>query len=93
MEDLAPSPDPQNGEDLMRPPAPATPGYQLEQLIEDAEQHAPLPVQSSDADEPSSRIEASEQASDESDPTEVSLEDTIRKYIPDNSDLANSLER
>ena len=103
MEDLASSLDRQNAEDLMRPPAPATPGYQLEQLIEHTEQHAPPSVQFSDSGEPPSPREASEQSSDDSDSIGVSLEetdmtgssleDTIRKYVPDGSDLAISLEQ
>jgi hypothetical protein len=103
MEDLVLSLDRQNAEDLMRPTAPAAPGYQSEQLIEHTEQHAPPSVQSPDAGEPSSPREASEQASDDSDPngvsleetdmTGLSLEDTIRKYVPDGSDIAISLEQ
>ena len=103
MEDLASSLDRQTAEDLMRPPAPATPGYQLEQLIEHTEQHAPPSVQFSDSGEPPSPREASEQSSDDSDSigvsleetdmTGLSLEDTIRKYVPDGSELAISLEQ
>lgn len=103
MEDLVSSLDRQNAEDLMRPTAPATPGYQSEQLMEHTDQHAPPSVQSSDTGEPSSPREASEQASDDSDSigvsleetdmTGLSLEDTIRKYVPDGSDLAISLRQ
>jgi hypothetical protein len=84
MEDLALSLDRRNAEDLMRPPAPATPGCQLDQLIKAIQ----------DPDEPSSLIEACEPVPGDSDPTGVSLEgklsleDTIRKYIPDLSDSA-----
>jgi hypothetical protein len=92
MEDPASSLDQQHAEDLMRPPAPATPGNQQEQLIEDTEQQAPLPVETSDTDEPSSPIQASVEDSGNSNPTESSLEATIRKYIPDKSELAISLE-
>lgn len=84
MEDLALSLDRRNAEDLMRPPAPATPGCQLDQPIKAIQ----------DPDEPSSLIEACEPVPGDSDSTGVSLEgklsleDTIRKYIPDESDLA-----
>ena len=103
MEDLVSSLDRQNAEDLMRPTAPATPGYQSEQLMEHTEQHAQPSVQFPDSGEPSSPREASEQASDDSDSIGVSLEetdmavlsleDTIRKYVPDGSELAISLEQ
>lgn len=93
MEDLALSLDRQNAEDLMRIPVLAAPGYQLEQSMEGTESHAPLPVQSPDADKPSSPIEASQQDPGISDSSRLSLEDTIRKYIPDKSDLATSLEQ
>lgn len=103
MEDLVSSLDRQNAEDLMRPTAPSAPGYQLEQLMEHTEQHAPPSVQISDSGEPSSPRGGSEQASDDSDPngvsleetdmTGLSLEDTIRKYVPDGSELAISLEQ
>lgn len=91
MEDLALSLDRQNAADLMRPQAPATPEHRVEQPIKDTEQYAPLPVLSPDADKPSSPIEASQQDSGFSDSSRLSLEDTIRKSIPDKSDLANSL--
>jgi hypothetical protein len=103
MEDLALSLDRQNAEDLMRPPAPATPGSQLEQLTGDKEQHAPPPFRVPDSDELSSLVDASELASnfsdltgvslEEADLTDLSFEDTIRKYIPDKSDLATSLKQ
>ena len=92
MEDLALSLDRQNAEDLMRPPAPALPVHQVEQLIKDTEQHAPLQGQVSDADEPSPPIQTSGQDLGNSDPTDSSFEHTIRKYMPENSDLAISLE-
>ena len=88
MEDLALSLDRRNAEDLMRPPAPATPGCQLDQV---------KAIQ--DPDEPSSLIEACEPVPGDSDPTGVSLEgklsleDTIRKYIPDDSDLALAFKK
>jgi hypothetical protein len=89
MEDLALSLDRRNAEDLMRPPAPATPGCQLDQLIKAIQ----------DPDEPPSLIEACEPVPGDSDPTGVSLEgklsleDTIRKYIPDDSDLALAFKK
>lgn len=93
MDDLAPSSDQQDAEDWMYSPAPAPPGRQLEQVKEGTEQQAPSPVQQPDADEPSLPTQASAQAFDDSDSTEVSFEDTIRNYIPDESDLALSLQQ
>lgn len=79
MEDLALSIDRQNAEEWMRPIALATPGCRPDQPTGD--------THSSEQ-----RTQVFDQLSPANQP-EVSFEDTIRRYVPDGSNIALSLEQ